>query len=72
MFRERTGEATSILQVNRVGVGGYWNLQNFQIGLPAGTVYCKLVGGTLWTLFLSRGCWYFGGVFVGMAKPPLW
>ena len=23
--------------MNRVGVGGHWDLQNFQVGLPAGT-----------------------------------
>lgn len=36
-FFDFSPASASILQVNRVGVGGYWDLQNFQIGLPAGT-----------------------------------
>jgi len=28
-------------EVNRVGVGGHWDLQDFQVGLPAG-LYCDL------------------------------
>ena len=43
--------------MNRVGVGGYWNLQDLQIGLPAGTVkltWDNLTCRTLWTLVDPR------------------